>query len=149
MVEANACLIIAFEVIFLIQLQEGSYPSKVISIFDTSLCGIVAIGNGYLGIFHMWLRCKGFTTYLYIIDKRRKNIGKVIQDPQKNKDMDFNAITTETQKTEFKLRTTPNKSLIDELRHSEDFIGKKMNWSQEIIATNYEANSLYDKDIIR
>jgi len=71
---------------------QGS-AEKTLLVLDAVLAGIALLGVSHLSVFHVWLRCKGLTTYEFIKRRRerRVQIGTMQQLPHIDK------VTQETQ----------------------------------------------------
>ena len=63
--EPGSSLVRRFEV------GDGGYCYIVVMMMMTVACILIFIGNGYLILFHGWLRCNGITTYDYIMERRK------------------------------------------------------------------------------
>ena len=94
--EINTALIIIFESVYLSEAYSASIPIKIFSIVDIVICGCIEIGNGYLILFHIWLRFNHLTTYQYILSKRAKTNSKICQSPPSESQKTYgNILTTE------------------------------------------------------
>ena len=94
--EINTALIIILESVFL--RDTNSVPIKIFSIIDIAICGVIEIGNGYLIMFHIWLKFNNLTTYQHILNKRAKTNSKIIQSPPyESPKLPGNILTTECQ----------------------------------------------------
>ena len=61
-------------------LGDKGYCFVIMLMVTAIICVMVALGTGYLIVFHVWLRVKGITTYEFIVERRKKN--RVEQSPQ-------------------------------------------------------------------
>lgn len=64
--EPGKSLVMRFEV------GDGGYCYIVAMLTIAVLCILIVIGNGYLILFHGWLRIKGLSTYDFIMERRKR-----------------------------------------------------------------------------
>lgn len=70
--------------------NKGGYIALLIII--TCFSGILLLAIGYLIAFHVWLKCKGWTTYEYVLKHREKMNTKKIQPEKDSCDSSFSKI---------------------------------------------------------
>lgn len=64
--EPGKSLLHSFEV------GDGGYCYLMAVMGMAVTCMLIVIGNGYLIVFHTWLRCKGLTTYDFVMERRKR-----------------------------------------------------------------------------
>ena len=112
---------------------------NVLIIIQLTTSIIIAVADGYLICFHIWLKMKGITTYQYILVRKKKKANRVVNDSMSNlSDSGKNTRHYETKAKE----ESAHRSLVHERNlNSFDECEAQVNKTLQIFSHDTEMNS--------
>lgn len=136
--EVNMIFISLIDVLFL-ESKLLSNEKVVLVIIQLIASIIIAVADGYLICFHIWLKIKGITTYQYILIRKKKKVNRVINDSLSNlSDGGKNIMHYETKAKE----ESAHRSLVHERNeNSFDEFEAQANKTLQIFSHDTEMNS--------
>jgi hypothetical protein len=134
--EISSVLLISLDLYYanVSEINENFLPIVIVHMI---VCFIVLIGNGYLIIFHIWLRYNGITTYEHIVSSRKKSkkSRQISQEPKSDgpRENCGTIVSSEANEILGKLKISKHNSMIYDLSMSLDSSDRKLNNTIDVV----------------